>query len=275
MEEIEIDFSPGPMEKLLDYVIDNYVNVEGLCPNTGLTVKVLQCVKCNYDSNYGRSMPKYGCPNFRKVYLIRFLVSHTKQTCDLIEKTIIADLAKYPNLSAISLGGGPGVEALALITQLNNFDRKYELLFDNVDRESSWKPIYRDLVQTFLKWIDNVNINARFFELDIAEGISASKYDVVFIPWVLSEMGDEGRAKILGSARDVTRPNRYVVVTDRPQPDLVGVISSAIDEIHDWDLVDHNGKCVKHCGVHFPDDIQQRFRAQVQYSNAYWILKKS
>jgi len=271
---IEIDFTPGPMERLLDYVIEHYLNIEGLCPNTGLSVDRPQCVKCNYERHRGGGKPLYSCQNFRKVYLIRFLITHTKQTCDLIRRTIISDIAKIPNLFVVSFGGGPGVEALALMELLRHYDGKYDFVFDNVDRELSWQPIYQDLVRTFSGWIKNVDVNPRFSQIDVTGDFLAKQYDIVFVPWILSELDKEGRHRVLSRARDLTQPSKYVVVTDRPESALIRKISESITSIQAWDVIKSEPKFKKHCGIHFPDDLRAKFRAQVEYSTAYWVLKK-
>lgn len=268
-----IPFSIDPLKQLSAYVIDKYSEIKGLCQTTGMYADVPTCVSCHSQSYYGGTL-KYQCENFKRVYLLRFLVSHTKQTCDLIEETIISDIAKSADLSSVSFGGGPGVEAFALMEQLSKRDGAYNLLFDNIDRESSWKPIYLDLVQAFSSWITKVKINPRFSQLDVTSKFSATTYDIVFVPWIISEMEDEVAQTVLTKARDLARPGRYVVITDRPESDLVGRVSAIVEKIQGWSLINGKAECVSYCGVQFPDEIRDAFWVQLKYSTAYWVLQK-
>jgi len=270
---VKIDFTPEPMQRLLDYVIENYLTIEGLCPNSGLECDIAQCVPCCSENYFGGTV-RYDCFNFKKVYLVRFLISHTKQTCDLIRRTIVPDIAKIANLFVISFGGGPGVEALALMELLRHYDGRYDFVFDNVDRELSWQPIYQDLVQAFSGWVNNVRVTPQFSQIDVTEGFKAHEYDIVFIPWILSELDKEGRHRVLSRARDLTQPSKYVVVTDRPELDLISKISESITSIQDWELIESDTGFKGWCGAHFPDEIQKAFWVQLTYRTAYWVLKK-
>ncbi len=262
-----------PMQKLIDYVFKNCCKLEDFCEADVVDVNVATCVKCHRDS-YFRGTPKYECHNFRRVYLIRYLATQVKQTSDLIREHILSDIKSRAKLSAVSFGGGPGVEALALMDQLRTARGSHNITFDNIDHEASWEPIYQDLVQRFAEWVKNIKINSRFFQIDITSDITAGQYDVVFVSWILSEMNNKERSGVLTKARDLARSEGYILITDRLETDLVEKISSLTRQVEGWNLIHHNPKWEKNCGLDFPPD-SGIFEPKYNCSTAYWVLKKA
>lgn len=262
------------MQRLLDYVVENYRELERFCKVDG-DVDVAKCVKCHQDSYYPGGQPKYECLNFRKLYVIRYLVSRVKQTSDLIGEHILPDIKSKADLSAISFGGGPGVEAVALMDQLSNCDGKFDLTFDNIDREACWEPIYQGLVWCFAEWVKNIRVNPRFFQIDVTSNFTAGQYDVVFVSWILSEMNNMDRFGVLTKAPDLARSRGYIVITDRPEQALAKEMSSLVEQIQGCNLVNHGTMSEIYCGVHVPDEIRDTFRVQLKCNAAWWVLKKA
>ncbi|MBI4295021.1 MAG: hypothetical protein HY669_02515 [Chloroflexi bacterium] len=263
-----------PMQRLLEYVVENYCKLGGFCETEGVETDVAKCVKCHRDSFYDACRAKYGCHNFMRLHVIRYLSSRVKPTSDLIGAHVLSDIGSRADLSVVALGGGPGTEALALINQLSSYDGKHNLTFDNIDREASWEPIYKDLVQTFAGWVQTIKTDHRFFSIDVTSNFTAGQYDVVFVSWILSLIDTKDRLSVLEKARDLARSGGYIVITDRTETDLVEEISTLTKRFQDWTVVSQDIMPNIHCGVQVPDEIQRTFWVELCSNTAYWVMKK-
>lgn len=263
------------MQKLRDYIDKNYLDLEYFCKTERVETNVQKCVKCHKDSFYSKSRAKYECHNFRRLHVIRYIPSRVKPTSDLIGAHIISGIKSRTNLSVAAFGGGPGTEALALMNQLSKNDGKYCLRFDNIDLEASWKPIYEDLIQRFAEWVENIEINPRFFQGDITGSIKAPYYDIVFVSWLLSLIDAKDRLTVLEKARDLARSGGHIVVTDRTEQDKVEEISGLISSTKGWNLVKHDCMLETYCGVAVPEEARKIFWIELNSNTAYWVLKKA
>ena len=167
------------------------------------------------------------------------------------------------------------MEALALMYQLRASDQARKLLFDNVDGEPSWESVYVDLTQTLSKWVPKVELEARFFQLDISREIKGDRYEVVFVPWVLSELDLSCWDTMLTLAVALACPGGCLVLMDRPEPALVSRVCEWTASAQGCSLVEHSPEWEKHCGLQIPDDLRDHFWVQLNCSTAYWVLSKS
>lgn len=276
-----INLSLPPMQRLVEYVLQNYATVEGICQGSGSKAEVARCVDCNSSSFYPSSQPKYDCGNFRRVYLVRFLATHVNSTGLVIAENLQAAIGAKDSLTVVSLGGGPGIEALALMDGLSKYDSKRTVWFENVDLETSWERVYLDIVQRFAKMVgESVHIDSCFSQYDVTTPLGGGylpdgmgECDVVFVPWVLSHIDKRHWPAVLGNARDLSRPGGHVVVTDRVQQALVKEICTVVGT-EGWHLRKHDTMLKKHCGVSVPDEIQKLFHVELSCSTAYWVLQK-
>lgn len=268
-----------PIQSLMNYVFDNYANFDDFCefkedlePEP---VNKKDCAKCHRESYFPQGKPKYQCNNFKRTYLIRYFARQFAQSDFLISCDTLTDIKSKPNLSAISLGGGPAPEAIALINGLSSFEGEYNLFFDNIDCEASWENIYYDICNQFLNYVKNIKLKIGFSCYDVTGYVSEKQYDVVFISWVLSEVGEQESSKILEVARNMATPQGYILVMDRYEPPFVSRISTLVNAAQGLTLVEHETKKYVHSVVDFPQDIMDTFTPDCGCDFAFWLLQNS
>lgn len=264
-----------PLQTMMDHVFDRYRQLDTSCSTKGTLVDTKQCVNCCAGSYFGgRSV--YECDNFRRVYLIKYLAVQVAQINLPIKVHLLGYIEEKAILSAISLGGGPGTEAIALMDNLRREDN-YELTHDSIDSVISWKTMYEDITHFFAKQIKNVKLKNRFITCDLTSTTydSGKLYDVIFISWILSQIEKQYMSRVLETARGLVKPGGYILVTDRPEETLVKNISAALDEIGGLSWIKKEGKATGHCGVTFPQDIQNTFQVRINCNSIYWLLQSS
>ena len=173
------------MQSFMDYVFDTYSELDPLCTSGSVKVNTDDCVDCCKDSYYDGET-QYKCDNSKKIYLIRNMATQIKQVDLALSQSLREDICSQNNIKMITLGGGPGTEAIAFVDILKNCDDDFELEFDNVDSESSWETIYGDLTKNFVNRISNVTLKTRFFGGNISSYTVKVLYDVAFVSWPFS-----------------------------------------------------------------------------------------
>ena len=264
-----------PMQSFMDHVFDTYSELELLCTSKGINVDTDDCVGCCKDSYYGGDT-QYKCDNSKKIYLIRNMATQIKQVDLSLIQSLREDICSQQNIRAISLGGGPGTEAIALMDILRDYDNKFNISFDNVDSEDSWETIYKDLTHNFANRINNVKLKTRFISSNIETYAKTVRvlYDVAFVSWLFSLIKKtEEILSILNVLESLIKEDGYLVVADRFEDKVVKVISNAIKQA-DGLILKENDRHIKHCGVAFPDDIRDKFKVRLSADSAYWILQK-
>lgn len=275
MGEITIDFSEPPIQSLMDYVFKNFCELDASCKVQGVPVSVGECVDCCGRSYFGGNS-EYHCDNFKKVYLVKYLAVQVAQVDLPIKVHLLHRIESKPELSAVSLGGGPGTEAIALMDELRFCDEDFVLIFDNIEREASWATICDDLTQRFAEKIKNVKLKARFIPLDVvlASYDLDRLYDIVFVSWMLSQVEEQDRSRVLEMARSLAEPEGYILVIDRIEPAIVEDISSTLSGIDGLNLIKKEGEVRGHCGVTFPPDIKDIFQVRIFCRATYWLLQR-
>jgi hypothetical protein len=261
---------------LMDYVFKNYSELDTFCKVKKTPVNTSDCVTCCSSSFYG-GISQYACLNFRKVYLIRLLAAQITQTQVPIRIHLINDLRDKSKISAISLGGGPGTEAIALMNELSSWGSNCHLEFVNVDNISGWKPIYKDLVNFFAEKTTNIKLNAKFMQFDVSiTGYKSDRfYDLVFISWILSHIPQLNRARVLRTARDLAKLHGHILVSERKEEAVVKDTSNLLKGISKLTLLELEKETSGHCGISFPDEIYDKFRVRVSCDSNYWLLQKT
>jgi hypothetical protein len=259
----------------MNYVFDNYGNFDDFCEfrEDMESVDVEECVECHIESYYDEGNPIYECANFKRVYLFRYLATQFAQSDFVIKEHILPHIEAKVDLSAVSLGGGPAPEALALMNILRTCEGDYNLFFANIDCEASWEAIYQDLAHRFAEGVQNVTLKTTFSSSDVTSYVPDRKYDIVFISWMLSEMDEQDRPRALEIARDLVTPQGYILVADRLEEAVVESISTIVGGASGLELQRH-GKAQKvYCGVSFPDDLKELFKVRLLGDIAYWVLQ--
>ncbi|MCJ7604877.1 MAG: hypothetical protein MUO19_02440, partial [Dehalococcoidales bacterium] len=188
-------------------------------------------------------------------------------------------LGKLDTVKALSIGGGPGTETIALMNQLNGCEGNQNITFCNLEYEQSWEPIYLDLVDQFTHFTSSVSITPEFRQFDASaplfQQINESDYDIVFIPWILSELkSSTERRMLLQRVAGVICMNGHLIVTDRIEEALMDEISKYAAELKDFNLIEENRDCKSHAGISFPSELLEIFKPKLSYKTAYWVLKK-
>ena len=277
MSEIIIEFSESHIQSLMNYVFENYRELDEFCEFTEdlepAPVDVEGCVECHMASYWEDRNPVYECANFKRIYLFRYLATQFAQSDFVIKEHVFHSIEDKTDLSAVSLGGGPAPEALALMNELSSCEGDYKLSFDNIDCEASWEEVYHDISRQFTNYVGNVKLKAGFSCYDVISYISEKRYDIVFISWILSEMNEQDRFKVLKVACDLVTPQGYIIVMDRWETAVVENISSLVREIPELTVQAHEERWTQHCGVSFPDDIFELFKVRSFCDIAYWVLQ--
>ena len=276
---VVIEFLFPPLQQLADYVFDAYKEFDEHCNADGNDADRETCVICHQKAYWRTGKPKYDCNNFKRVYLWRYFSTHVAQTEHPLLKHVSVHLGKLKTIKALSVGGGPGTEAIALMDQLNDCDGYQNITFHNLEYEQSWEPIYLDLVNQFAKYVGNVSVTPKFRQFDasvpLIQGIDDSNYDIVFLPWVLSEMKTTAEIRILlQRAADTTRNEGYTIITDRIEENLIDQISKHVTELGAYYLIEENRECKSYAGILFPDELKEIFKPKLNYQTAYWVLLK-
>jgi len=273
MDKVIILPPEPPMQTLMDHIFNRYRKLATACSIKGIPVDTKNCVRCCADSYFG-GKSEYACDNFRRTYLIKYLAVQVEQIDWPIRVHLLGYVREKSTVSAISLGGGPGTEAIALMNNLSS-DDNYELTHDNIDATISWKTMYEDITQVFAKQIKNVKLKTRFVTYDLTSATyhSHQLYDIVFISWILSQIDDQYRSRILETSRNLVKPQGYVLVTDRTQETLVENIASSLNEVDGLSWIKKEGQLRHHCGVTFPEDIKDDFQVRIYCNSTYWLLQ--
>ena len=275
-----VDLLHSPLQQLADYVFSTYREYDEQCHENNSDASWDTCVSCHQKAYWRNGKPKYNCDNLKKVYLWRYLSTHIAQTEPPLLRPAAEKLCGKEEVKAMSVGGGPGTEAIALINQLNNSVDFQNITFHNLEFEQSWESIYFDLVMLFTKFVDNISITPAFLQFDasapLIQIISESDYDIVFLPWILSEMKTSGERRILiQRAIDATCPEGFTLITDRIEEALIEDISSFVNGLADCNLIEVNKECVSYAGISFPPDLVEIFKPKLNYRTAYWVLQKN
>ena len=276
MGEIIIEFSEPPIQRLMQHVFDNYSEFDEFCEFTEdlepAPVDVEGCVECHHQSYFDEGNPIYECDNFKRVYLVRYLARQFEQSDFVIKEHVLHHIEGKADLSAVSLGGGPAPEALALMNGLSSYEGDHNLFFDNIDCEASWEDIYHDLAHRFVKRVKNIKLKTGFNSSDVTSYVSDKQYDIVFISWLLSEMDEQDSSNVLDAARNLAAPLGHILVIDRDESSLVSRISALIGTAQGLALVEHQSKYI-HSIVDFPPDIKATFSPDMGCDCAYWVLQ--
>jgi len=256
----------------MNYVFENYRELEGFCKIEGKSKNATECGNCHHHSYFPGGNPKYDCDNFKRVYLLRYLARQFEQSDFVIKEHVLGEIKNKTDLSAVSLGGGPAPEALALMDGLSSCKEDYNLIFHNIDCEASWEDIYHDICHQFANYIENVKLKTSFSCYDVTSYALQRQYDFVFISWLFSDMRGENSSNVLQAARDLVAPLGYILVMDRDESSLVSRVSTLMDAIQGLTLVEHQSKYI-HSIVDFPPDIIDTFGPDFGCDFAYWVLQ--
>lgn len=264
-----------PIQRLMDYIFESY-GFDDSCEfvEEPEPVDVEECVECHRNSYFGKGERIYECDNFKRVYLFRYLARQFAQSELVIKEHILQLIEGKTNLSAVSLGGGPAPEALALINGLSSTEGEYNLFFSNIDCEASWEEIYHDISRQFASYIENVKLKTGFSCYDATSYVSGKRYDMVFISWLLSDMVKHDNSNVLDVARNLAASPGYVLVMDRDEDALVTKISELINGAQGLTLLEHQREHV-HSIVNFPPNIKDIFGPDFGCDFAYWVLQSS
>jgi len=264
-----------PMQSFMDYVLDTYSELDSLCDPRGLKVNTDDCVGCCKDSYYGGET-QYKCNNSKRIYLIRNLATQIKQIELALTQSLREAICDQSDIAVMSLGGGPGTEAIALMDILTDYANDFTLSFDNVEAEYSWKTMYEDLTQNFANRIRNVALKTRFLPTDIethADTVTVL-YDLAFVSWLFSLIETSQEIlDILNVLKSLLREDGYLVIADRFEDKVVARISKAIENA-DGLVLKENDRQIQWCGVMFPDDVRDKFKVRLHADSAYWIVQK-
>jgi len=272
---VEIVLPPeAPIQSLMNYVFENYRELKDFCEIEGKSKNDEECADCHHNSYFGRGNPKYECDNFRRVYLIRFLARQFEQTDFVIKEHVLGEIEGKTDLSAVSLGGGPAPEALALMNELSSCKGDYNLFFDNIDCEASWEAVYHDISLQFANYVVNVKLKTGFSCYNVDSYVSEKRYDIVFISWLLSDMHEQDSSNVLDTARNLAAPLGHILLIDRDESSLVSRISALVNAAQELTLVEHQSKYI-HSIVEFPPDIKATFSPDMGCDFAYWVLQRS
>ena len=264
----------------MTYVFDYYSELEDICQATHKKVDPSECAECHRQAYVPGGVPDYACDNFQKVYVIRYLAAHTVQLEESVSKCFGEQMTEKTVIRGASLGGGPGVEAIALMNQLRSSERNHTVVFHNFDRENSWRPIYFDLLKRFAGHLENICVRPVFrllnFPIVKLKAPDHKPYHIVFVSWILSELdGQEMRSKLLEQVLGSACDEGYIVIADRTEGGLIEQIGQLVERTEGCNLLDcnleHEGNCHE---VDFPREIWDAFGPQANYSTAYWVLRK-
>ena len=163
--------------------------------------------------------------------------------------------------------------------QLSDRGGNQNITFHNLEYEQSWEPIYLDLVNQFTRYVGNVSITPKFRQFDAAapliQQINESDCNIVFLPWILSEMKTSAEKRILlQRAAVATCQDGHIIITDRTETALIDEISKFVTEFGDLILIEENRECKSNAGISFPPELKEIFKPKLSYHTAYWVLRK-
>lgn len=101
MGEITIRFTEPPIQRLMDYIFENYRELDDFCEIESESKDTAKCVECHHRSYYSGGNPIYECDNFKRVYLIRFLARQFEQSDFLIKEQVLGEIEDKTDLSAV------------------------------------------------------------------------------------------------------------------------------------------------------------------------------
>jgi ribosomal protein RSM22 (predicted rRNA methylase) len=208
------------------------------------------------------------------VYLQRNLAAHVAQTKHVLRKTVLKELSEVDSTKAASLGGGPGVECLALADSLEGTECR-KLTFSSFDIEASWRSFFDDLTSTIGGRFKTLQLGAKFVSRNIIEQGTKNQYDVVFVPWVLSELGVGMIPTFVEHAVNACRIGGHVVVLERKESNLGATVVTAFQASDSVTRVfDAEDEVQGHCGVTVPQSVCEKFKPKLNYQSLYYAFRR-
>ncbi len=274
MSHVRFSSDEPPFHQLMDYVFSNYASLDDIPCDRYCDDCRKFCPDCHRERYWKPNQPRYDCPNIKRVYLQRYLACHVAQTRDVLRRTVLYELSQKTSVSATSVGGGPGIECLALAEVLDE-NGVGRLRFVNYDSEPTWKPLFDDLAEHFDIILNTTKLIPRFISRDFTDDGANRLYDIVFLPWVISEVGETEVSVFISNAVDACEAGGFVVVLERPEEylrqlilDTFSRIAGIAREFDEYDSVEGN------CYISFPETIKDEFGPKFDFHSFYYVFRK-
>lgn len=245
-----------------------------------------ECQKCDwnmYDGNTEHAR-RYDCDNFKRVYMIRYMAAHVENAKIPLQKVdeLSSFIAGSDVIRTVSLGGAYGNESIAVLDYLNDNGLAPAVRLWTLDKTPSWEPFHDHVVEGFAS---RTSISERllgFISEDatrpaqIMRIASSAPVHLAFVPWVLSEKGNDNLARaLLQTAIDLVGNWGFVIITDRTESKLVDKVNCLINQFHGVRIVYHERYCSRPISVQIPPEIRVRFGPKCNAVTAYWVLQSS
>jgi hypothetical protein len=235
------------------------------------------CQECFYQRFFvPNRLPNYECSHARGLYMLRYLITHIRHALVPLER--VSHRFIHPEVRVLrvaSFGGGPGVEAPALMSLIEGLRSKGETVVDeihyvNVEIQGRWREQFDGLMNALANAVPGVQLFSTLVCEDATE--HQGQYDLVVLPWILSNVENMSvRRALLDAAMRCAR--HAILITERTEGPLLGEIDLLLEAVDGWQV---RGKadCQDiscHCGVSFPDDVTAPLRYKPKYvCNSAW-----
>jgi len=150
-----------------------------------------------------------------------------------------------------------------------------KLTFRSFDIEASWRAFFDDLTSTLGGSFKTLELGAKFVYRNIIEQGTKNQYDVVFVPWVLSELGTGTIPAFVEHAVNACRVGGHVVVLERKESNLGATVIAAFQASDSVTRVfDDEDEVQGHCGVSVPQGVCDKFKPKLNYQSLYYAFRR-
>lgn len=249
------------------------------CQRNGVNGISGDCVRCHHDTYHGTyDSSVYGCDNFVRTYILRYMAAHVCMAQYPMENTpaLAERLHSRTHIRMVSLGGAYGNETIALLDLVHRSNIPARVTAFSVDRAVTREGYHDWMVPRFCELCGIRNCTARFVKADVTPPANRIGADVVFVPWILSEPYAKAyQLRILENAVKLASDDGFVIVMDRAEDALFGVVDGLLDKLQGVDILDVADCICRPIYVEIPANILNEYNPKRWFRTSYRVIRKA
>lgn len=248
------------------------------CPHGRSHGDCVQCHKESYRYVDGYDREGYGCDNYVRIYMLRYMTAHVPMAQFPLESTmaIMGRLATADDVYMVSLGGAYGNETVALLDLAERWGFNAHISAVTVDRAGAWRPYHDWVVRRCADLAPNRNCEMRFLQADVTSKANETGADIVFVPWILSDTtANPHMQRILTNAMSIVADNGFIVFLDRTESAVYNQVDSVIACTGGLKIISADNCVCGRTDVRVPLHIRNNYCPKLNFQTCYRVLQKA
>lgn len=200
-------------------------NFDGCSDSTNGSSSCVECFKSQY---YKGNTISYTCEEKRKLYVLRYLPAHVAEIKKGLSRILDQKNDEWfecDEIKILSLGGGPGTDAYALMLwldeNLTSFPSLEYVEIHRVDMEPMWDEIVDELMGSLS---GEVEYSLASHHIDVANGLDQlgeNEFDLVIVSYLISELSTQETIALSGDVQSLLKRDGVLIVNDRSEEPVV------------------------------------------------------